>query len=313
MLNRRFLRIKVMQTLYAFFQHEKADRLSFEKELFKSLDKIHELYFYMLALLRDIHHTSLVIIDENKNKRIPSEEDLNPNLKFASNSLLKALSENEELTQAIAKRKISWQNDMDLVRKLYSDIRKGPAFKKYMTENETDKISEDKYFIIELITGFLSKNERLVSVFEDKNIHWADDVFVAFNSVIRNIEDFKGEFQLQPLLKDEEDDMDFMSALFSKTIIHSDEFSELINESTTNWELERIANMDILLMKMGLAEILYIPNIPVKATFNEYIEISKQYSSPGSKIFVNGVLDKIVRKLKAENKIQKAGRGLKES
>lgn len=312
MLNRRFLRIKVMQALYSYFQHEKADMAQFEKEMFKSLDKIFELYLSILGLISDIHHVALVMMDENKNKRLPNSADLDPNLKFVKNSLLVSISENKELKSQLEKRKISWQNDFDVVRKLFVEIRNGDSYKAYMA-SESVNVVEDRDFVISMITEHLSENEVLISLFEEKNIHWADDTFVAFNSVIRNFEEFNGEFKLSPLLKDEKDDMEFMSQLFKKTIIYREQFSELIGRHTQNWEVERIANMDMLLMEMALAEIMYIPNVPVKASLNEYIDISKEYSTPNSKVFVNGVLDKIIAELKRDNKISKTGRGLKEN
>ena len=312
MLNRRFLRIKVMQALYSFFQHEKADLAQFEKELFKSLDKIYELYLSVLALINDLHHVSLVMVDESKNKQLPNAADLNPNLKFVNNSLLVSLSESKELKKQIEKRKISWQNDFDVVRKLFNEIKNGELYKEYQ-ESGINSVEEDRNFIVSLITEHLSENEVLISLFEEKNIHWADDTFVAFNSVIRSFESFEGEFMLQPLLKDEKDDLDFMSILFKKTVIYKGQFEELIDKHTKNWDIERIANMDMLLMEMALAEILYLPNVPIKASLNEYIDISKEYSTPNSKTFVNGVLDKIIADLKEQNKISKTGRGLKEN
>jgi len=312
MLNRRFLRIKVMQALYSYFQHEKGDMAQFEKELFKSIDKIEELYLSILSLFENLHHVALIIIDENKNKRLPTAADLDPNLNFVNNSLLKSIAESKELKTEVEKRKISWQNDFDLVRRIYNEIRQGELYKNYMA-NKNNGIEEDKNFLISIVTEYLSQNEVLTSLFEEKNIHWADDSFVAFNSVIRNFESFEGEFKLMPLLKDEKDDEEFMSTLFRKTILYREQFSELIDKHTKNWELERIANMDMLLMQMALAEILYIPNVPVKASLNEYIDISKEYSTPNSKTFVNGVLDKIIAELKRDNKIVKAGRGLKDN
>jgi N utilization substance protein B len=312
MLNRRFLRIKVMQALYSFFQHEKADIALFERELFKSLDKIYELYLSVLALVIDLHHVAMLMVDESKNKRLPNEADLNPNLKFVNNSLLISLTENQDLKKAIEKRKISWQNDFDVVRKLFNEIKNGELYIAYQ-ESEVNTVEEDRNFIVSLITEHLSENEVLISLFEEKNIHWADDTFVAFNSVIRSFETFEGEFVMQPLLKDEKDDLDFMSILFQQTIIYKTQFEELIDKHTKNWDIERIANMDMLLMEMALAEILYLPNIPVKASLNEYIDISKEYSTPNSKTFVNGVLDKIILDLKEQNKINKTGRGLKEN
>lgn len=312
MLNRRFLRIKVMQALYSYFQHEKADKAAFEKELFKSIDKIHELYLSMLSIFENLHHVALIIIDENKNKRLPTQEDLTPNLRFVNNKLLNSIIENKDLKAQIEKRKISWQNDFDLIRRMYNEIRATEFYKNYMS-SETNTIAEDRNLLITIITEYLSQNDVLTSLFEEKNMHWADDSFVAFNSVIRNFEAFENEFTLMPLLKDEKDDMEFMSTLFEKTIIYRQQFEELIDKHTKNWEIERIANMDMLLMEMALTEILYIPNVPVKASLNEYIDISKEYSTPNSKTFVNGVLDKIIAELKQDNKIVKVGRGLKDN
>lgn len=312
MLNRRFLRIKVMQILYSFFQHEKVDVDFFEKELFKSIDKIYDLYLSILSLLDDLHHLSVIMIEENKNKHLPNSSDLNPNLKFVNNALLQSLSKNKEFKNLVQKRRISWQNDADVIRKLFNELKNETFFINYL-DSGNSSIIEDRDFIISLITENLSENELLISLFEEKNIHWADDTFVAFNSVIRNLEDFKDEFKIQPLLKDEKDDLEFMSLLFKNTIRYKPQFEELIERHTKNWEIERIANMDKLLMEMALAEILYIPNVPIKASLNEYIDISKEYSTPNSKTFVNGVLDKIIAELRRDNKINKTGRGLKEN
>lgn len=301
-----------MQALYAFFHSGKSNPAQFEKQLFTSLDKIYELYLYILALIGDIHHVAMVVIDENKNKRVPTKEDLNPNLKFINNALLVSIAANKDLKAQMEKRKISWQNDFDVVRKLFNEIRNADAYKEYMSVVGSS-MKEDRDFVVTMITEHLSENEVLASLFEEKNLHWADDTFVAFNSVIRNLEDFNGEFKMQALLKDEKDDMEFMSDLFNKTIIYRQQFEEMIAKHTQNWEVERIASMDMLLMQMALAEILYIPSVPVKASLNEYIDISKEYSTPNSKTFVNGVLDKIIAELKRDNKIEKSGRGLKES
>jgi transcription antitermination protein NusB len=311
MLNRRFLRIKVMQALYAYFQHENADPAAFERDLFKSLDKIYDLYLTILALLGDIHHTALMVMDENKNKRLPGKDDLNPNIKFIQNRLLESIANDKNLNDLLQKRKISWQGDFDIVRKLFTEIRNGDAYKQYMLSGNSD-FDRDREFVLQVITTHLTESELLISHFEEKNMHWADDTFVAFNSVIRTIEESDGKFTIQPLLRDEKDDLAFMSVLFNKTILYRTQLDELISKHTKNWEIERIANMDVLLMEMALAEVLYLPNIPVKASLNEYIDISKEYSSPNSRHFVNGVLDKIIAELKRDGKVSKTGRGLKE-
>ncbi len=311
MLNRRFLRIKVMQMLYSFFQHENADIALFEKELFKSLDKVYHLYISVLALFTDLHHNAHLVIDEHKNKRLPTESDLNPNLKFINNSLLVSLSESRDLKNEIERQKISWIDNQDVVRKLYNEIIASEDYKTYMTSTESG-IKEDRNLLINIIVNHFDEHDLLNHVFEEQNIHFADDTFLAFNSAIRTFETFDGKFKLMPLLKDAEDDKLFVSSLFRKTIQYKAQYEELIQAHTKNWELDRIANMDMLLMKMAIAEILHLKNVPVKVSLNEYIDISKEYSTPNSKTFVNGVLDKIILQLKTEGKIEKAGRGLQE-
>lgn len=311
MLNRRYLRIKTMQTLYSYFQQEKPDAVFYEKELFKSLDKIYDLYIYVLVLFTDIHHTALLVTEENKNKRLPSKEDLQPNMRFIENVVLVSLTRSEELKKEVANRKISWQSDFDLVRKLYAELRTTELYKNYMAST-TPSAKEDKQFLISMATEFLYEHDLLNHIFEEKNIHWADDTFGAFSMVSRTFENFTGKLNLVPLYKDKEDDVQFISTLFRKTIAGDKEFNKLIDEKTKNWELDRIASMDILLMKMAIAEFLYVSNVPVKVSLNEYIDISKEYSTPNSRTFINGVLDKIIADLKRDNKIQKTGRGLME-
>jgi len=311
MLNRRYLRIKTMQTLYSYFQQDKADIGFYEKELFKSLDKIYDLYVYILVLFTDIHHTAHLVIEENKNKRLPTAEDLSPNLKFIENSLLMALGRSEALKREVNNRKISWQSDFDLVRKLYAELRATDLYKNYMASPD-QSAKEDKQFLISVATEFLYEHDLLNHVFEEKNMHWADDTFGAFSMVSRTFEAFSGSMTLQPLYKDPEDDQKFISTLFRKTIAGNEEYETLIDLKTKNWELDRIASMDVLLMKMAIAEFINVSNVPVKVSLNEYIDISKDYSTPNSKTFINGILDKIIADLKRDNKIQKTGRGLME-
>ncbi len=311
MLNRRFLRIKTMQALYSYFQQNSGDIAASEKELFKSLDKIYDLYVYVLVLLTDMHHTAHLVIEESKNKRLPSKEDLDPNLRFIENRVLVALSESAELRKEVANRKISWQNDFDLVRKLYAELKQTELFKEYMSATN-NTLKEDKQFLISVATEFLYEHELLNHLFEEKNMHWADDTFGAFTMITKTFETFTTDLRLIPLYKDKEDDMKFISTLFRKTIAGDKEYDTLIEDKTKNWELERIASMDVLLMKMALAEMMNVSNVPVKVSLNEYIDISKEYSTPNSKTFINGILDKLITDLKRDGKIEKTGRGLME-
>jgi len=300
-----------MQILYSYFQQENPDIGFYEKELFKSLDKIYDLYIYVLVLFTDMHHTALLVTEENKNKRLPTKEDLDPNLRFIDNVLLNHLTHSSELKKEVLNRKISWQSDFDLVRKLYAELRATDLYKNYMS-SPSPSAKEDKQFLIAVATEFLYEHDLLNHLFEEKNIHWADDTYGAFSMVSRTFENFTGTFKLVPLYKDAEDDMQFISTLFRKTIAEDKNYDILIEDKTKNWELDRIASMDILLMKMALAEFMHVNNVPVKVSLNEYIDISKEYSTPNSKTFINGILDKIIIDLKGTDKIQKTGRGLME-
>jgi N utilization substance protein B len=312
MLNRRFLRIKTMQALYSYLKNEKPDMSAFEKELFRSIDQVYDLYLIILNIFAGIYQNELLIIDENKNKRLPSKEDLNPNMRLLTNSLLVSISENSELRSLIEKRKLDTVVDNEMVRRLISEIKKSDEFITY-SKLENTEAKDDKQLLSSIVVKIFNENDVLNSIFEEKNIYWTDDLYVAYNLVLKNFEVFDGKFRIMPLLKDEKDDKDFVKILFEKTILYKEGNIELIQKHVKNWELDRIAEMDMLLMQMCITEFTYLPNVPIKASLNEYIDISKDYSTPNSKVFINGILDKIIFQLKDENRIQKQGRGLKES
>lgn len=312
MLSRRFLRIKTMQALYSYFKNEKPDMSAFEKELFRSIDQVYDLYLIILNIFAGIHQNALQIIDENKNKRLPSKEDLEPNMRLVNNTLLMAISNSQDLKLQFEKRKLSSLIDNDLIRRVIGEMKKTEEYTKFM-EGEATGVKSDRQLLIAVIVKVLNENEVLNSIIEDKNIYWADDLHVAYTSMIKHFETFDGNFKLLPLFKDEKDDKEFVSTLFKKTILYKEHNIELIQKHVKNWELDRIAEMDMLLMQMCITEFLYLPSVPVKASLNEYIDISKEYSTPSSKVFINGILDKIIMQLKDENRINKEGRGLKEN
>ena len=303
-----------MQSLYGFFQGGANDLEKKEKELFNSLDKIYDLYLYLLALLIEIQHSAKISLEDAKNKRLPSEKDLNPNLKFTENIVLNSLSNNAFLLKEIHNRKISWQNDLDLVKKVFLEIKSGDDYADYM-KTENNELSQDKLFAENIVRNCIADHELTNHYFEDRSIHWSDDTYIAINALIKTIQstDNQGKITIQPLYKDSIEDKQFARDLFVKCAVHSNEFEEMISGKTQNWEIERIAFLDTLLMKLALTEVLFFQNIPVKVSLDEYIEISKNYSSQKSKIFINGVLDKIISELKKENKISKTGRGLIEN
>lgn len=313
MFNRRFLRIKVMQALYAYFRDEKADIKVAEKSLYSSIDKSYELFLYLLSFLNNLQFVARISLEEARVKRLPTHQDLNPNTKFVNNLFLSALNDNKVINAAWKSYKVSWQNDQDLVRKVYNEIKSTDSFKEYM-QNDQNSFAEDKKFIQNILESFLYEHELFNFWFDEKNIYWNDDYYYGFFFLNNWIESITEDKMPAPIpYRDEEGDKKFIQDLFLKTILHSNEFEEMIVEHTKNWEIERIASLDVLLMKMALSEIIYLQNVPIKVSMNEYIEITKEYSTPQSGGFINGILDKIVIDLKAQNKIQKAGRGLLES
>ena len=314
MLNRRFLRIKIMQALYAYFRDEQPDIKTAEKNLFTSIDKTYDLFLHLLSFLGNLHFSARIALEDARNKRMPTREDLQPNEKFIRNSLLTAISENKQINQEFSRRTISWQNDQDLVRKLFTELKNTPFYKEYM-QRETTDFSEDRKLVKQILSDLLYEHELFNFWFEERNIHWTDDLHFAFvflNKWLDALESAQ-DVALPALYRDPSEDKKFVEDVFRKTIVHTEEFDRIIDRHTKNWELERIATLDILLMKMTLAEILYVSNVPVKVSMNEYIDLAKEYSTPQSGRFINGVMDKMVAELKAENKIQKTGRGLLES
>lgn len=314
MLNRRFLRIKIMQALYGYFRDEKADIVVAEKNLFTSIDKTYDLFLHLLSFLGNMHFSARIAMEEGRAKRLPTQEELNPNAKFISNLFLVALSENKAINAEFSKKSISWQNDQDLVRKLFSELRATDFYKEYM-QSGPNNFAEDKNLLKEILSQLLYEHELFNFWFEERNIHWSDDLHFAFVFLNKWMDGLQSEkdIVLPALYRDPQEDKKFVADLFRKTIMHTAEFDELIDKHTKNWELERIAQLDILLMKMTLSEILYISNVPVKVSMNEYIDLAKEYSTPQSGRFINGVLDKMVAELKAGGKIEKTGRGLLES
>jgi transcription antitermination protein NusB len=302
-----------MQGLYAYFQAEDQDIKKAEKDLIASFQNIELLYFWLLSFLHEIRQQAIKTIEDAKNKKLPTKADLNPNTRFIENRFLKSIEENKTLLNVFDRKKIQWTNDLDLVHKIFLDIKNSEVYRSYMNESESGLLF-DKKFICRLIEEIISEHELILHFFEDKNVHWTDDLFVAISGLFKTVDSFDGKtLELPALYKNENEDIQFSLQLFEKCIRNEVMLQEMISDKTVNWEVERIAQMDILLMKMALTEILFFENIPVKVALNEYIDISKEYSTPKSKIFINGVLDKIVLELKTNNKILKSGRGLKEN
>ena len=305
-----------MQALYAFFQSD-AERVDIaEKNLLKTIYAIYDLYIYQLSYLFEIVDFGRENIENSKNKYFPSAQEANPSTNFINNSIILQLEDNPDYTRKRDALKINWADQKDMIRRSYLQLKDADFFNKYLNL-ETTSIDSD-LIVLEDILEQIAENEELQQYFEEKNVFWADDFDVACFMVLKTFRQIKNSNDgidfLPKLFGSKEDaekeDVKFISNLFCKTIIHNAEFDDMIESKVDNWEIERIALMDTILLKMALTEFIDFPSIPTKVTINEYIDISKMYSTPKSKVFINGVLDKLLFELLDKKKIKKTGRGL---
>ena len=312
MISRRLLRIKLMQILFAFFKSNNNSVSKSEKELFHSIDKTFELYHYFLILIIDIANYAESKIDLARKKNIPTKEDLNPNTKFIDNKIINQISINKQLKTYLNNVKLSWVNNPELIKNLYLKIIESEDYKSYM-QADNCTYSDDKKFIMKIFEKHIANSELLFQTIEEQSIYWNDDIEFVLSMIIKTIKKFneKDEEKAELLkLYKSEDDIEFIKTIFRKTILNHEDNVELIRKNITNWDIDRIAFMDMLLIEIAITEIKEMPSIPIKVSFNEYLEIAKFYSTGKSSIFINGILDKIINNLKAENKIIKKGKGL---
>jgi len=313
MLSRRQIRIKVMQNVYAFQQNESHELSKGENDLFASIDRIYDSYLYLLQLIIELADMTRLSINDAEQKHFLDPDGLDTNPKFLENKVVNQLTTNADFVNKVKRRSISWQKNHDLVRKIFLIFKKSPEYKDYILSTE-NTFKEDQEFVLWLIKNIINPNEVLQHHLEEINIFWVDDKRFVEDMVKKTIKLFKenGEVTnvIVRLYNDPEEDPDFARYLFRKTIIDTKRLDGMIEEFSKNWELNRIAMMDIILMKLAITEILTFPSIPTKVSIDEYIDISKEYSTPDSKVFINGILDKIVKKLKDEGQVKKTGRGL---
>ena len=318
MLGRRHYRIKVFQALYAWFQGGEIRQDVAERNLLSSIDKIYELYYIQLSFFLAVMDFYRRKMEDARHKFLPTEEDINPNTKLLTNSIITILLGNKDLQRQIAKYSISWSDEQEMLRKIHLKIRNSKDLKEYF-KSDQPSFEEDREIVYKLFKKFIARSNELQFFCEERNIFWIDDYQSAALLVMKTIrqipETFAENMSLPSLfVKDEddnpEDDQKFIVDLFRVTIGQSEPLGILIDGKTKNWELERIALTDIILIKMALVELVYFSSIPIKVTLNEYIEMSKLFSTPKSQMFINGLLDKMVEDLKSEKKIKKVGRGL---
>ena len=311
MLNRRHIRVKVMQSIYALHQKNSDDIEKEEKFLLHSIDSIQDLYLIMLSSLAEIRKKEMLFLEASSKKHLATSEEKNPNRKFVNNAILQQLEDSNSLSIALEKRKITnWANDDTYILILLNEIKQSTLYAKYMSTKKSS-FQEDRDFIADVFSELIAPNEKLYDYLEDTKLTWVDDIPVVNTQIVKQLKQVseKEEFRVTKLYKDQED-QEFVSLLFKKTVLNEVDLAKEYIDKTPNWDAERIAELDTIILKMAICEFLKFPSIPVKVTINEYLEIAKEYSTPKSSIFINGILDNLIKEFQSENKIKKTGRGL---
>ena len=318
MLNRRFLRVKALQEIYAYHQAHESDLRIAERRLLDDVDNLYELFVYQLSFWVEVKRFAEQRIEENRKKIFPTEEDLNPNLKFVNNRVLNVLENNRDLLRLEKAYKINWGNDRDdFIRACYGKMIEYPEYQEYMN-NGKDGFDDDRRFLVTLIDNYLAEDDFLYDYYSDRKLAFNSDyqlgVYLLWKFIVEMHPDFDEFSKLPPAYTTENqegnDDKDFVVKLFQKTILHADEYRELVRANLSNWDYDRLALMDKILIFMALTEFCEFRSIPLKVTINEYIEISKFYSTADSRRFINGMLDKLASVLKENGKLVKTGLGL---
>ncbi len=300
-----------MQSVYAMQQSQSDNIVKEEKFLQNSIQKMYDLYVLNLQLLVEVQKLAHKRIELSKKKILVTKEDLNPNTKFVNNKLINLLNESVSLEGYVELNNLNyWEFDNEYVRIILDELLESDLYKKYMITAD-DSYATDKNFIIDFFKQIIAPNEKLADYFEDKMISWVDDIPFVNTWIVKSLNKQKAQnpFILGSLYKDSEDKQ-FVSNLFTKTVLHQHKYQEDIIDKTPNWEADRIADIDMIIIKMSITEFLHFPSIPTRVSINEYIELAKDYSTNKSGYFINGVLDKLSKDYLASEKMVKIGRGL---
>ena len=311
MLNRRHIRVKVMQSIYALHQSQSGNLEQEEKFLFHSLENIQDLYLVMISTLTELKKMEEVLLHKSSLKHLSTPEERNPNKKFVNNLVIQLLEESNHLNVSLENRKIdNWQTHDDYIQLLLKAIKESDMYAKYMS-NRTNNFEEDKQFVLDIFSEIIVPNDKLYDYLEDNKLTWVDDIPLVNTEIIKQLKTIKPETEVRmPRLYKDADDKEFAKNLFRKTVLNEKELAKNYTDKTPNWDAERIAEMDTIILKMAICEFLRFPSIPVKVTINEYLEIAKEYSTPKSSIFINGILDNLVKEFQNNNTLLKTGRGL---
>ncbi len=311
MINRRHIRVKVMQSVYAILQSKSDNLIKEEKFLYSSIDKMYHLYTIILRLMVEVRDMEKKHIELSRKKRLATPDELNPNTKFIDNQVFKMLFESVSLNEFIENNKLNcWYLDEDYVKEIWKLVKSSSFYTDYM-KTQNSNFNEDRAFVIGIFKNIFAPNEKLADYFEGQNISWVDDIPFVNTWIVKTLNQLKNgqPFILGKMYKDD-DDKKFVLDLFRKTVLNHTSFEKDIEDKTPNWDTERIAEIDMILIKMAICEFLKFPSIPSRVTINEYIEISKDYSTNKSSFFINGVLDKILKEYEAGKRMNKIGRGL---
>jgi N utilization substance protein B len=311
-LNRRHIRAKVMQTIYAMHQNGSDQVEKEQRFLLNSIDVIQDLYLTMLSALIELGKKETEYLTLASQKHLATPAERNPNYTFVNNAVIQLLAQSEPIQEALAKRKINqWTLNDDYILLLLAATKDSDLYKNYMQQSTTS-FEADRDFVIALFTEVIAANDKLYEYLEDVKLTWVDDIPVVNTYIVKQLSALQSatqKWKLPKVYKDQ-DDQDFAKDLFVKTVLNEPELAGYFSDKTPNWDVERIAELDTIILKMAICELLRFPSIPIKVTLNEYLELAKEYSTPKSSIFINGILDNLVKEFQAKNTIQKIGRGL---
>ena len=302
-----------MQSIYAMHQNGADNLEKEEKFLFYSIDNILDLYLTMVSSLLEICKKEQIFLHLSSQKHLATPQERKPNEKFIKNAVFQILAENNSLSIAMENRKINnWSLNDDYIIILLNAIKESKLYAKYMS-NTINTFEEDKEFIAAIFEEIIVPNDKLYEYLEDDKLTWIDDIPMVNTQILKQLKALKpleeDNFSVPKLYKDTED-KDFVKDLFRKTVLNEKELAKTYDDKTPNWDSDRIAEVDTIILKMAICEFLKFPSIPVKVTLNEYLEIAKEYSTPKSSIFINGILDNLVKELTESKKLVKVGRGL---
>ena len=318
MLNRRILRIKAYKVLYGSVIAEGTTLEQAEVQLEQACEATRDLYIYMLSIIPSLTQIAKDRIDAAKSKLRPTEEDLNPNMKFAENEMARLIAEDIDLNKLLAKKKLSWAQYDILLKKVMTSVASKEYYAQYM-ESPERSLAEDYKLFTRIFEEEFDDNQDLEMILEEKSMHWVDDLPYALSWCCRTLKDFADgkSWSLLPLYQSEmkkgeevESDKLFVRRLLQSSYAGYDKYSAMVAEAVSGWEKERLFLSDVVLVVMGLAEAVSFPTIPVKVTINEYVELAKYYGTPKSRAFVNGLLDRLVQNLANDGAIAKEGKGL---